>query len=102
MAIHYHLAELVQKIKADITARKTNLLSARNFYERFLKLLDSYDMLSKPDARLLETYLEDKAGFSTASTRDAAARREAKVRRFREERELKKKLEVRSTSPWMR
>lgn len=39
---------------------------------------------------------EDKANFSTASTRDAAARRDAKIARFREEKELKRKLEVRA------
>lgn len=97
MAITYHLAELVQKITSDVATRKTNLLRARGFYERFLKLLDSYDILGKSDAKLFETYLEDRNGFSTASTRDAAARREAKIARFREEKELKRKLEVSST-----
>lgn len=94
MAITYHLAELMLKIHGDLNARKANLLKAQEFYERFLKLLDSYDMLSRSDSRLFETYLENKTEFSTASTKDAAARRETKVARFREEKELKKKLEV--------
>jgi immunoglobulin-binding protein 1 len=95
MAIHYYLAELVQKFFCpDISTRKQNLLRAREHYERFLKLLDSYDMLSKADAKLFETYTEDKSSFSTASTRDAAARRDAKIIRFKEEKELKRKLEV--------
>lgn len=67
---------------------------AREHYESFLKSLDSYDILSAPDCRLLEAYSEDKANFSTANTRDAAARRDAKIARFREEKELKRKLEV--------
>lgn len=95
MTINYHLAELVQKIfSTDIAIRKQNLLRARGHYERFLKLLESYDLLDKANAKLFETYTEDKNSFSTASTRDAAARREAKITRFREEKELKRKLEV--------
>lgn len=94
MAIPFHLAELVQKITGDVNARKERLLTAMGFYEKFLKLLDQYDVLSKSDARLFETYIEDRKNFSTASSKDAAARREAKISRFREEKELKRKLEV--------
>lgn len=94
MSLPFHLAELVQKIQGDITARKENLRQAQGLYEKFLKLLDSYDALAKSDARLFEAYLEDRTGFSTTSTNDAAARRDAKIKRFREEKELKKKLEV--------
>lgn len=96
MSINYHLAELVQKIaNTDPSIRKQYLLRARGHYERFLKLLDTYDMLGKADARLFEAYAEDKDSFSTASTRDAAARRDVKIARFKEEKELKRKLEVR-------
>jgi immunoglobulin-binding protein 1 len=77
-----------------VSHRKANILLAREHYESFLKSLDSYDILSAPDCRLLEAYSEDKANFSTANTRDAAARRDAKIARFREEKELKRKLEV--------
>ena len=95
MSINYHLAELVQKIfSTDVSIRKQNLLRARGHYERFLKLLDSYDLLGKANAKLFEAYTEDKSNFSTANTRDAAARRDAKISRFREEKELKRKLEV--------
>lgn len=100
MTINYHLAELVQKIfSTDIAIRKQNLLRARGHYERFLKLLESYDLLDKANAKLFETYTEDKNSFSTASTRDAAARREAKITRFREEKELKRKLEYLQQNP---
>ena len=95
LAIHHHLAELIQRISTpDIALRKTNILLARDHYERFLKLLDSYDILGASDSKLLEAYHEDKANFSTANTRDAAARRDAKIVRFRQEKELKRKLEV--------
>jgi immunoglobulin-binding protein 1 len=95
MSINFHLAELIQRLRITaVPERKANLLRARTYYERFIKLLDSYDVLSKSDSKLWEAYQEDKESFSTASTRDAAARREAKIQRFREEKELKRKLEV--------
>jgi immunoglobulin-binding protein 1 len=97
LAINHHLAELIQRIfNPDISLRKANILLARKHYESFLKLLDSYDILSASDVKLFEAYTEDKASFSTANTRDAAARRDAKIARFREEKELKRKLEVRA------
>ncbi|KAF1846745.1 type 2A phosphatase-associated protein 42 [Cucurbitaria berberidis CBS 394.84] len=100
MAINYHLAELVQKVfSTDISIRKSNLLQARGLYERFLKLLDSYDLLDKAGSNLFEAYTDDKDNFSTASTRDAAARRDAKITRFREEKELKRKLEYLQQHP---
>lgn len=93
MSISYHLADLVQKIKTvEIAARKANLLRGRDYYERFIKLLDSYDVLGKSDSKLWEAYLSEKSSFSVASSRDAAARRDAKIARFREEKELKQKL----------
>jgi immunoglobulin-binding protein 1 len=95
MSINYHLAELIQKVfTPDVSDRKAQLLQSRARYELFLKLLDSYDMLSKSDAKLLEAYNEDKQNFSTVSTTDAAARRDIKIKRFREEKELKQKLQV--------
>lgn len=96
MIINYHLAELLQRVVG--TDRKATLLSARGCYEKFMKLLDSYDVLSKPDAKLYEKYQESPNSFSTASTSDAAARRETKIARFRAEKELKAKLEVRSSA----
>lgn len=70
-------------------------MTARQHYEAFLKQLDAYDILSASDSKLLDAYAENKANFSSASARDAAARRDAKIARFREEKELKRKLEVR-------
>jgi immunoglobulin-binding protein 1 len=100
LATNHHLAELIQRIYTpDIPLRKTNILLARKHYEDFLKQLDSYDILEASDAKLLEAYNEDKANFSTANTRDAAARRDAKIARFRQEKELKRKLEVRTPVP---
>ena len=51
-------------------------------------------MLSSGDRKLYETYNENPSSFSLAPVNDAAARREVKIARFREEKELKQKLEV--------
>ncbi|RMZ72741.1 TAP42 component of the Tor signaling pathway [Pyrenophora seminiperda CCB06] len=100
MAISYQLAELVQRISStDIFVRKQNLLRARGHYEQFLKLLDAYNVLGKADAKLLDVYTEDKDTFATASTKDAAARRNAKIARFRGEKQLKQKLEYLQQNP---
>jgi len=96
MVISYHLAELIQRLNSS--DRKANLDRARLQYEKFLKLLDSYDILSKADVRLFEQYTENRNRFSTASTTDAAARRETKISRFRTEKELKQQLEVRPSN----
>ena len=92
MPINYYLAELILKITGG--DRKSYLQRARASYECFLRLLDSHDILSKVDARLLEKYLDSRDSFSTASATDAAARRETKISRFKGEKELKRKLEV--------
>lgn len=97
LLLNFRLAQLIEKITRG--QRKVNLLAARNRYERFLKLLDSYDMLSKPDARLLEAYSEDPSRFSTASGGDATARRATKIARFKEEKEMKNKLEYMRRNP---
>ncbi|KAF2103328.1 TAP42-like protein [Rhizodiscina lignyota] len=97
LLIDYHLAELVLKITGG--DRKGNLHRAQQSYERFLKLLDNYDILSKGDARLLERYTENPTAFSTASTSDAAARRDMKIARFKDEKELKRKLDYLKQNP---
>jgi immunoglobulin-binding protein 1 len=92
LLINFHLAELTLKITGG--DRKSYLEKARAFYERFLKLLDMYDMLSKVDAKLYEQYMDNPNSFSTASINDAVARRDTKIARFKEEKELKRKLDV--------
>lgn len=64
-------------------------------YEKYLGRLDDYGFLSARDKKLFEQYTESPLNFSLASKNDAANRREVKVARFREEKELKQKLEVR-------
>jgi immunoglobulin-binding protein 1 len=93
LLIRYHLAELTLKVTGG--DRKANVLKAKEQYERFLKLLDQYDLLSKGDSKLYEEYKENPSSFSIASTNDAYKRREMKIQRFKEEKNLKKKLEAR-------
>lgn len=91
--IHFHLAGLL--LRRIGAVRKTILHQARLEYEQYLKLIDSYDILSPSDARIYQRYLADPDNFSTTSAPDAAARRHVKITRFKEERDLKQKLDVR-------
>ncbi|KAJ9644700.1 Type 2A phosphatase-associated protein 42 [Coniosporium tulheliwenetii] len=97
LLVNFWIAELLLRITGG--DRKSHLLNARTSLESFLKLVDSYDLLSPSDSKLLETYQEGPDVFSTASTRDAAARRETKIARFREEKALKQKLEYLQQNP---
>lgn len=97
LLLNYRIAELVLRINGR--ERKANLQRAQKSYERYLKQLDDYDMLPKSDAALLEQYRESPMTFSTASTSDAAARRESKIKRFKEEKALKQKLEYMQKNP---
>ena len=74
--------------------RKQVLQAARQAYERYLSLLDHYEILSTADKKLYKTYIESPTTFSTISTTDPNARRGAKIANFKLEKELKNKLEV--------
>jgi immunoglobulin-binding protein 1 len=75
--------------------RKSTLQKAREAYERYLTLLDHYDILSTTNKKLYNEYTEAPTTFSTISTKDPKARRDAKIANFKQEKELKKKSEVR-------
>jgi immunoglobulin-binding protein 1 len=94
LILDYYLADLTLKRTTDLSERKHVLTEGRGYYERFLRLLDSYDILNKSDARLWEQYRENKEGFTVVAVGDAAVRREHKINRFKAEKELKTKLEV--------
>jgi len=95
LLLDYYLADLTLKRTSEISARKGILDEARTFYERFLGSLDSYDILSKDDTALWEQYRESRDTFSIVMASDAAVRRDKKITRFKVERDLKRKLEVR-------
>lgn len=80
--------------KDCISSRKGVLERAREAYEKYLGLLDNYGMLSKADKRLHERFMENKNEFALLSISDITARRDTKISRFKQEQELKLKLEV--------
>lgn len=92
LLINYYLAELI--LHDTRSVRKTVLNRVRDSYEKYLNLLDTYDVLSASNRKLYERYLDNREAFSIASTTDFAARRDAKIQRFRQEKEMKGKLEV--------
>lgn len=77
--------------------RKNVLARAREAYERYLNLLDQYEILTSSEKKLYQDYLESPTTFATISTTDPNARRGAKIANFKQEKELKKKLEVNTT-----
>ncbi|KAJ9222227.1 hypothetical protein DTO169C6_5356 [Paecilomyces variotii] len=91
LTVDYLLAELLQRSYSS--DREALLRRALQYYESFLARLEDYDLLSPSDKKLYERYAEDPKSFTLAPMNDAAARREVKVNRFREEKELKQKLE---------
>jgi hypothetical protein len=92
MTLEYHLAELSQR--GPSADREATLRRALEQYERFITRLDEYELLSAGDKKLFGQYMANPSTFTLAPLNDAAARRDIKVRRFREEKELKQKLEV--------
>ena len=70
------------------------LQRAREAYERYLALLDNYGMLSKGDKKLQERYVDNRDEFSLMSMSDPTARRDTKITRLKQEKELELKLEV--------
>ncbi|RDW69818.1 hypothetical protein BP6252_08838 [Coleophoma cylindrospora] len=97
LLINYRLGDLIL-LKND-KDRKDILQKARDAYEQYLSLLEHYDIFSTSEKKLYTTYVEDATSFSTISTSDPAARRGAKIANFKQEKELKKKLEFLAQNP---
>ncbi|KAH6856642.1 TAP42-like protein [Chaetomium sp. MPI-CAGE-AT-0009] len=94
LLINFHLAEITQKLPSSSPQeRKRTLSAARDAYERYLHLLDSYDLLSPIHKKALEQYTDAPTTFSTVSASDPEARRNAKIANFKTEKELRTKLE---------
>ncbi|KAI2626206.1 TAP42-like family protein [Xylaria nigripes] len=100
LLVFFRIAELLQKVPSSSLLERRGLLnSAREAYEKFLHLLDSYSILSSQDSRLFARYNEEPCAFSTISATDPNARRNAKIANFKAEKQLKQKLEYMRTSP---
>ncbi|MCJ1312000.1 hypothetical protein MMC25_005674 [Agyrium rufum] len=93
LAVEYWLGELVPRQKVAMSARKKLLAEAQDAYSRYLGRMDDYELLSKSDKKLQERFLENRNGFSLLAGGDAMQRRETKIMRFKQEKELKQKLE---------
>ncbi|MCJ1390701.1 hypothetical protein MMC18_003562 [Xylographa bjoerkii] len=91
LSIDYFLGDLIAKKIA--TDRKPLLQNAQEAYERYLGLLDTYSMLSKSDKKLYDRYLESRNGFTLLASSDMSIRRDTKIARFQQEKDLKQKLE---------
>ncbi|MDI1486523.1 MAG: Type 2A phosphatase-associated protein 42 [Ramalina farinacea] len=92
LSIDYYQADII--LKQTTLDRKHLLRQAQTFQENFIQLLDTYRILSKSNSKLYERYTEDRDNFSLLLSNDAAARRDTKITRFKEEKQLKQKLEV--------
>lgn len=92
LTVEYLLADLLQQSYSS--NREAILRHALEKYEGYLTRMDDYGLLNDSNKNLYERYIENPSSFSLAPVNDAAARRELKVSRFREEKELKQKLEV--------
>jgi immunoglobulin-binding protein 1 len=92
LGVDYLLAELL--VRTYGSNRQKLLQQASWLFESYLTRLDSYELLSKQNKKLLDQYQDDRKAFQLASATDAAERRRVKVARFQEEKALKSKLEV--------
>ena len=81
-------------MKDNVSDRKGVLRRAQTAYERSLHLLDQYGMLAAPDQKLYERYREARDDFSLMAGNDPATRRDTKIKRYKQENDLKLKLEV--------
>ncbi|KAK6348988.1 hypothetical protein TWF730_009748 [Orbilia blumenaviensis] len=91
-----HRGDLLIKLH-DRSTRLSTLHAARVAYRSFLSLCDSYALLGSYEKKAYQ--LSDKISptvFSEIHT-DAAARRNAKIERYKQEKDLKAKLEHLST-----
>ena len=80
-----------------MSSRQAVLRRAQEAFERYLSLLDTHRMLSRNDRKLYERYIDGRDDFSLMTSDDPSARRDAKIARYKQENELKLKLEVGET-----
>ncbi|KAI5286341.1 hypothetical protein KEM52_002035 [Ascosphaera acerosa] len=103
LTVDYHLAELLQRVPVSLssaraggraaqTTRQPLLTRVSSLYEAYLSRLDDYGLLSDSDRKLYERYTDSPATFTLAPVTNAAARRETKIARYREEKQLQERL----------
>ena len=93
LGVDYILAELTMKPYSP--DRKSQLSDASDLLEKFLTRLDEYTLLSKPDAKLFQTFKEDRTRFRiVGENAGLEAKRNTKIKRFQEEKQLKSRLKL--------
>ncbi|ESZ93842.1 hypothetical protein SBOR_5783 [Sclerotinia borealis F-4128] len=100
LVIPYRIADSGQRLATtNIDDRKLILNEAKKCYESFLTQLRYYEMLSTTERKLYAEYQESPSTFSTISTTDPNARRNAKIANFKMEKDMKKKLDFLAQNP---
>ncbi|KAL5330412.1 hypothetical protein ACEPPN_003939 [Leptodophora sp. 'Broadleaf-Isolate-01'] len=97
LLINYRLADLILRISSK--DRKSTLQRAREAYEKYLSLLDHYEILDTAQKKLYSDYTEYPKTFSTINNADPSLRRGAKIANFKLEKELKSKLDFLAQNP---
>lgn len=94
LGVDYVLAELTMKSYSP-TDRKGQLDEATQLLEDFLSRLDEYSLLQETNKRLLESYKEGRTTFRIVpDSANLEAKRNTKVKRFQDEKELKSRLKL--------
>jgi immunoglobulin-binding protein 1 len=91
LSIDFLLADLLQRSYDG--NRLAALRNISGLLDNFLTRLDQYSILSKDDRKLFEQYQESKTSFSILPS-NPEVRRRIKIKRFQEEKELKRQLQV--------
>lgn len=92
LTVDYTLAEL--KIRSYGEDRLASLKQSSELFESFLTNVHHYGLLTSPDRKLYERFLESRDSFRVISSNNPEEKRKIKIGRFQEEKALKQKLEV--------
>ncbi len=82
-------------LKDSVSDRQSVLKRAQEAFASYLDLLEKYNLLSRKDKLLLDRFLDSPDEFALMSSNDATARRDTKIARLKQEKELRFKLEAR-------
>ncbi|RDA91672.1 hypothetical protein CP533_0060 [Ophiocordyceps camponoti-saundersi (nom. inval.)] len=88
LSVEWRLAEL-ETARWEGIDRRLALRRARECYARFLDLVDAYGIVVSPYDALLDRFRSLPDGFSVVGAVAGADRRDAKIRAFKAERELR-------------
>lgn len=94
LGVDYSLAELTLKSYSP-TDRKGQLNEASELLESFLTRLNEYSLLRDSNRRLFESYKDSRSTFRIIpDSANPEAKRNTKIKRFQDEKELKSQLKV--------